>query len=100
MFRYESVYSYFKLYVCLCDIHEFFFHVKKIVHLNLFLLNYLLYLLKMSLPLINLIFIYTRKECFTYGQLYVGLSRIRNTDNQFILLPQNKTTSNIVGKRF
>ncbi|XP_029342191.1 uncharacterized protein LOC115033555 [Acyrthosiphon pisum] len=37
-----------------------------------------------------------RKECFTHGQLYVGLSRVGSADNQFILLPQNKTTSNIV----
>ena len=32
----------------------------------------------------------------THGQLYVGLSRVGSADNQFILLPQNKTTSNIV----
>ncbi|XP_060878262.1 uncharacterized protein LOC132950735 [Metopolophium dirhodum] len=37
-----------------------------------------------------------RKECFTHGQLYVGLSRVGSADDQFILLPQNKTTSNIV----
>ena len=36
------------------------------------------------------------KECFNHGQLYVGLSRIGAADNQSILLPQNKTISNIV----
>ncbi|CAF4893437.1 unnamed protein product [Pieris macdunnoughi] len=35
-------------------------------------------------------------KCFTHGQLYVGLWRVGAPENQFILLPQNKTTSNIV----
>ena len=44
----------------------------------------------------ELIGIDLRKECFTHDQLYVGLSRVGSADKQFILLPQNKTTSNIV----
>lgn len=37
-----------------------------------------------------------RQECFTHGQLYVGLSRTGSAENQFILLPQGNKTTNIV----
>ncbi|CAH1635050.1 unnamed protein product [Spodoptera littoralis] len=44
----------------------------------------------------SLVGIDLRKECFSHGQLYVGLSRVGSSENQIILLPENKTTSNIV----
>lgn len=37
-----------------------------------------------------------RTECFTHGQPYVGFSRTGNPKNQFILLPTNNKTKNIV----
>jgi ATP-dependent DNA helicase PIF1 len=37
-----------------------------------------------------------REDCFTHGQLYVGLSRSGNAENQFILKPQKNETKNVV----
>lgn len=37
-----------------------------------------------------------RSNCFSHGQLYVGLSRTGNPSNQFILLPENNTTQNVI----
>ena len=37
-----------------------------------------------------------RFDCFSHGQLYVGLSRTGNSENQFILLPHGLQTKNVV----
>lgn len=34
-----------------------------------------------------------REDCFSHGQLYVGLSRTGSFENQIILLPTNQTTT-------
>jgi ATP-dependent DNA helicase PIF1 len=46
----------------------------------------------------NVVGVDLRNNCFAHGQLYVGLSRIGNASNQFILLPENRSTQNIVYK--
>ena len=35
-----------------------------------------------------------RVDCFSHGQLYVGLSRTGNSENKFILLPHGKILRN------
>ena len=37
-----------------------------------------------------------RFDCFPHGQLYAGLSRKGNSENQFILLPHGLQTKNVV----
>lgn len=37
-----------------------------------------------------------REQCFSHGQLYVGLTRTGNPNNQLILIPQGEKTKNIV----
>ncbi|XP_047537866.1 ATP-dependent DNA helicase pif1-like [Vanessa atalanta] len=44
----------------------------------------------------SLVGIDLRKQCFSHGQLYVSLSRVGSSERQYILLPDNNTTSNIV----
>jgi len=39
-----------------------------------------------------------KNECFSHGQLYVGWSRVGSPGNQYILLPQNNITLNVVYK--
>lgn len=46
----------------------------------------------------NVVGVDLRSDCFAHGQLYVGLSRIGNASNQFILLQDNRITRNIVYK--
>lgn len=40
--------------------------------------------------------LHLEKDCFSHGQLYVGLSRSGNADNQFICIPRGNRTKNIV----
>ena len=40
-----------------------------------------------------------RKECFSYGQLYVSLSRVGSPENHYILLPTTSNTTNIVYRK-
>lgn len=37
-----------------------------------------------------------RQECFSHGQLYVALSRSGSGENQYLLLPEENKTKNIV----
>ena len=37
-----------------------------------------------------------RFDCFSHGQLYVGLSRTSISENQFILLPHGLQTKNVI----
>ncbi|CAK1604269.1 unnamed protein product [Parnassius mnemosyne] len=37
-----------------------------------------------------------RQDCFSHGQLYVALSRSGCGNNQYILLPQENKTKNII----
>jgi len=37
-----------------------------------------------------------REDCFSHGQLYVGVTRTGNPDNQIVLIPQGNKTKNIV----
>ena len=41
-----------------------------------------------------------RFDCFSHGQLYIGLSRTGNSENQFILLPHGLQTKNVFILRF
>lgn len=42
----------------------------------------------------SLVGIDLRKQCFSHGQLYVGLSRVGTLERQYILVPNNNITSN------
>lgn len=44
----------------------------------------------------NFVGVDLRSDCFSHGQLYVGLSRTGNPDHQIILIPSGNKTKNVV----